>query len=417
MTFILLTAAIIGLVWSLIYIRHFNPITTAVLALTIGGCFGHAFFSVSVITIDRLLIGGMFAQYLLFRYFQRAEHKPIGGMDYVFFGLILYLFVNVFSSNWRADESAPVSFWLFFYLLPSVIYWVTRNSPVDEREFNIMCYGLGAFGLYLAVTGFAETRQWWWMVYPKHIGDPSVTEFLGRGRGPFQNPISNGIYIGIGWCSALMFWPKVGKRGKAIILALSLVFAVGVYSTYTRSVWMGGATAVGICFWLPSSWSRRGLAIASLIVLGFVGLFAKDALTQFKRDRFVTETQMAESAKLRPMLAAVAVNVFEDKPIFGTGLRQYRRYNHQYVTDGRWNMPLRRVQNYIQHNWILSLLVETGLIGVLLLLAVGARRSFTMEICCCRANLLRKTSSRVKNICASQPRQVIQERNSIWHKS
>ena len=71
-----------------------------------------------------------------------------------------------------------------------------------------------AFGVYLAFTGVAETRGMPALVFPKYILTSEFTEFLGRGRGPFLNPVTNGIFMAVCICCTLMWWPRTtGIRG------------------------------------------------------------------------------------------------------------------------------------------------------------------------------------------------------------
>ena len=88
----------------------------------------------------------------------------------------------------------------------------------------------------LAVTAIAETNQWWWLVYPKYITYEDYGGFiLGRGRGPFLNPSACGLVQGTCLCALLMWWPRVGRPGKLVLLAVALVMLAGIYSTLTRS--------------------------------------------------------------------------------------------------------------------------------------------------------------------------------------
>jgi hypothetical protein len=85
--------------------------------------------------------------------------------------------------NWTLDGAQPAPILLFFYLLSVVVYWIVRHSLFDERALWSVFGFLSVFAIYLAVTGFAETRQMWSFVFPKYIASSSYEEFLGRGRG------------------------------------------------------------------------------------------------------------------------------------------------------------------------------------------------------------------------------------------
>jgi O-antigen ligase len=74
---------------------------------------------------------------------------------------------------------------------------------------------------------------------------------------------------------------------------------------------------------------------------------------------------MAQSAKLRPMLAYVAWEMFLDHPYAGVGLGQYKYADQPYIAARQIDMPLDRIRPYHQHNVFLSLLTETGILGTL----------------------------------------------------
>ncbi|MCA9264062.1 MAG: O-antigen ligase family protein, partial [Planctomycetales bacterium] len=77
-------------------------------------------------------------------------------------------------------------------------------------------------------------------------------------------------------------------------------------------------------------------------------------------------TEMANSAQLRPVLAVVAGKMFVDRPLFGVGYGQYKKYDVYYLDDRSTTYNLDMVRPYHQHNILLSILVETGLVGMVL---------------------------------------------------
>jgi O-antigen ligase len=108
----------------------------------------------------------------------------------------------------------------------------------------------------------------------------------------------------------------------------------------------------------------------------FVTMFASQFVS-FKRDKFVTEAEMAESAQLRPLLAEIAVQMCLDRPVFGHGFGQYTKAKRLYH-QANSTSPLKKVLPYMQHNVFLSYLTETGIVGGLLLL--GLLAGFLAEI-------------------------------------
>ncbi len=74
--------------------------------------------------------------------------------------------------------------------------------------------------------------------------------------------------------------------------------------------------------------------------------------------------ETAESAKLRPILAAVAWRMFCDRPLWGCGFGQYPEGAVDYLADRTIDLPLEKARPFVQHNVLLALLTETGLAGM-----------------------------------------------------
>jgi O-antigen ligase len=86
-------------------------------------------------------------------------------------------------------------------------------------------------------------------------------------------------------------------------------------------------------------------------------------LQAFKRDKDVTVEEMSRSAGLRPVFAVIAWHMFLDRPILGCGYGQYPVESTYYLSDRSTKLRLEKARIYVQHNVVLSLLTETGLIG------------------------------------------------------
>ncbi len=107
-------------------------------------------------------------------------------------------------------------------------------------------------------------------------------------------------------------------------------------------------------------------SIAVLISIPFVG----EKIFSFKRDKEVSQAEMEQSAQLRPLFAIIAMNMFQDRPLFGCGFGQYAREKYPYLQDPYSGRPLASTKYFMQHNVFLAYLTETGLVGLLVLMAV-----------------------------------------------
>lgn len=350
-----------------------------ILALTViiaGSVFGREFFSIDIgplpLSLDRLLWIGMMIQFGWLLVMGRNRLAPIQRIDLLVGALALVLAFSTFSHDFTYRDNLPLARLLFFNFMPMGIYLVARTATVDERQLRWIWYSLIGFAIYLAATGIAEWRNWPQFVFPRFIMDIRYSEFLGRARGPFLNPVACGIFQSVGLVAAIAAWPGLGRRGRIVAAGIISLLLLGIFATFTRSVWIAAALAATITLWLPASNRQRGGLIivgASALAL-FVAFFAED-IKAFKRDKEVSKAEMAESAQLRPLLAEVAMQMAVDRPVLGHGFGQYvpaSRIYHQQVSTS----PLKKVLPYRQHNVLLSYLTETGLVGMSLLIGIGA---------------------------------------------
>ena len=75
---------------------------------------------------------------------------------------------------------------------------------------------------------------------------------------------------------------------------------------------------------------------------------------------------------MRESFAYVSWQMFWDRPIWGCGFGHFYEEKLPYLSDRRTPLKLEEIRDYIHHNTYLSLLTETGVIGLGLFLAVLA---------------------------------------------
>ncbi len=382
MTPIIAIAGIAGLVWAIVLFRYGDLVAGCLAVLLVGSVFGHAFFHVSVITADRLLIGGLIGTYIVYRRLDLADPKQIEKSDLAVFLFIAVLAFSTLTSNWRLNGGQPLATLLFFFCLPVVMYWIGRQTKLTERSVFTIFGFLAVFAVYLGLTAFAETRQLWSVVFPKYIASPAYAEFFGRGRGPFLNPVGCGLYMSAGLFGAVQWWPRLRLVGRGVIVLTASVILLGIYCTLTRSVWIGAGIGllmiVGLS--IPKSW-RIPLLIA-VVITGSVVVAAKnDKLNSFKRDKYVSVKDMSESASLRPILATVAWKMFLDRPLIGCGFGQYKEYDIEYLQLVVGDLGLEKARPYHQHNVFLAMLAQMGMLGFgawMIMLGLWTRNAWTL---------------------------------------
>ncbi len=355
--------AVAAVIWGVLFFQRAGLWGFLLATLVLGTVAGYALFRVGPLTSDRVLLAASLGIFAYFKYQGWCAKKPWTWIDLSVGLFLVGMTVTTFINDWHYKESAPLNKWLFFFALPSCMYLLGNGVTIEAKHLRWAYAVLAVFGIYLAFTSCAERFDLRWAVFPRYISDEKVAEFLGRGRGPLLNPSGNGILLTLGLSCALMFYPRLGRQGAILLAGAVLLYFAGIICTMTRCVWIGGMLAFGGILFLTMPRSYRlpaGLWAATLLVI-LVSLSASN-LMSFKRDKNVSEADMRQSAKLRPMLAALAQEMFWDRPLLGCGTGQYRRYAGDYISRRQIDMPMEQVRPYVQHNIFLSLLVENGLI-------------------------------------------------------
>ncbi len=364
--------AVAAIIWGVVAYRYLSPSINCILVILTGIVLGHAFYHQNVgplpVTIDRVLWGLMLLHFLVLLKLNRAEIKPLNRTDLIVILLTVVLVFSTFLHDWQYKENLPLSRLLFFNLMPIGIYFVAKQCRLSTSQLVTLFAIFVGFGCYLGLTAIAEQRGINSLVFPRFILDPEQFEFLGRARGPFLNPVSCGIYLVTCTVATMFFWPRVPLAGKALVAGFTAMLFAATFLTLTRSVWIGAAIAVVIVVWNPAPPRLRGalVVVGTISALAVFGLFS-DRLNSFKRDKHVTEAEMAQSISLRPILAHVAWKMFKDRPIAGHGFGQYSKVKKPYHYTETDHRPLRMALGYMQHNVFLSYLTETGLVGLGLL--------------------------------------------------
>ncbi len=317
------------------------------------------------LTSDRVLWALLMVQLVVWwRLGLTASHR-IGRAEVVLLAFIASLAASVALHDWTVDHNQPLSQFVFYYLMPLGIYWVGWQARISERGLKIMFALFGLFGVYLALMAIAERFQLTALVFPHYIISSRYEEFFGRARGPLLNPMANGMLLGICLGAGLMAWPRALRWGQLVLIAFAGLLCCGIACTMMRSDWIGGALGLGLILFLTMPRLYRPWFLAAA-VLGSALLVTGEwtNFLEFKRDKYVSAEDTASSVKLRPILVAIAWDMFRDRPLFGCGFGHYPDEHIKYLSDRDTDLPKEKARGYIQHNVWLALLTETGLIGV-----------------------------------------------------
>jgi O-antigen ligase len=372
MQFLIILIALAASVWLIPLVRSQRAIALPTLVLVVGVVLGPAFFAIDgpiQISLDRVLWVAMLAYVAINIRLGNFRLPKVTRTDCVVAAVTMWLFLSCMrGGDEMPDGSSPLARWLFYVALPTGMYYTCRIVPIgpsDIRWFSRVILGLG---VYLAFTAVFEIKGVHELAFPRHIVDPEIWEFFGRGRGPLLNPPGNGILITISLVLAAIEFFQAQGRTKAVFAFLSLVLLVGVYATLTRSAWMGAIAALAIVSLVYTPrWVRVLGLVAAVMLVGAFALGLKDQIMQIKRDKHLSAADAEKSVQLRPLLAIVGWEMIKDRPMIGHGFGHYHEFAGPYHENRTYDMPLEQARPYMQHNVILSLAVDSGLIGVALM--------------------------------------------------
>ena len=385
MDFFTLIIVAAGLVWIAWFLLRGSLIAGCMAVIVGASCFGYLFWHSEggpvPLSVDRCLVGLLAVAYVVHRGLGLTDPKPLRTVDWVLFALLGAITLSTFSHDWHDHNYQPATHLVLFWIMPAVVYWVARQSPIDDRSLLWVFGTLAGLGVYLTFIALAEATGQWWAVFPGYIASPT-TEYFGRARGPFLNPTEMGLFLTVSLAAALTFWPRVGRVGRLLLLGFTSLSIAAIFATLTRSAWMGGALGLAVFVGLsvPRQWRRVLLSAGAISVVAMLAA-SWDSFWNLKRDVHLDATASVESAELRPILAKVAWEMFKDRPLVGCGYDQYTREKMPYLADRASDLPLEKVKPYVQHNAFLALVVETGLIGAglfTLLLILWARDAWQL---------------------------------------
>ncbi len=376
MEFLILTAAIAAMAWFGWYAIRGSLLAGCLAFLLVAACFSYPFlhfnFGPLPLTLDRLTIAALIAVYIVQRSLGRTDAKPLETVDKLLLAFLALLTVSTLTHNWQVEAKCdvpPVWRLVTGFMMPAAVYWIARQSRLTERSVMLVHGALALFGIYLAVTGIAEVSRQWWLVFPSYISDPSVGLHFGRARGPMVQAVSYGFFLSITMLAGYLWrtrWNRTGQLFWFMVLAVELA-AIGF--TYTRSIWIGTSAAIVVMLALTLRGLWRPIVLGGLVSAALVLTVVQiGSLTNLQREGSAIEAR--ESAEMRACFAYVSWQMFLDRPILGFGFGQFYREKWPYLSDRTTSLNLESIRDFIHHNTYLSLLVETGLVGLILFLFI-----------------------------------------------
>ena len=376
MEWLALIIAIPALVWAFVLSMRASLVGACLVFVAANACLGYFFFHFQAgpveLTLDRVILVFLAILFVIKWRLGELQSRSVSRMDWAVLGLMAWLAIRTFTADFllqTANEPAPYWRLIVGYMSPLFIYWVARGVRYDERSVRLIQAFFVSFGVYLAATAVAEITGQWWAVFPRHIADPDVGLHFGRARGPMVQSVVFGFCLTVCTVCACLYRQRSRHWSRRLILLTIPLMLAGIFFSYTRCVWLGAAIALGLVVWLSSNWRIR-MAIVGTICLASVLVVATqwEQLQSFSGGR--SEEASRDSASMRVSFAYVSWQMFRENPVAGCGFGHYMHEKDAYLSDRSTALALEHIRHHVHHNLFLSILVETGLVGLILFLVM-----------------------------------------------
>ncbi len=141
MDFFTLIIAVAGLVWIGWFLLRGSLIAGCMATIVGASCFGYLFWHAEggavPLSIDRCLVGLLGVAYVVHRGLGLTDPKPLRAADWVLFALLGTITLSTFTHDWHDHNNQPATHLVLFWIMPAVVFWVARQSPIDDRSLRL----------------------------------------------------------------------------------------------------------------------------------------------------------------------------------------------------------------------------------------------------------------------------------------
>lgn len=325
------------------------------------------FFALTVPRVGIVALGALFAAMILLG---RIRLRWPGALGFWLLAMIGYFTISAFLGGFDTRSELTVHYRLIGgYIFPAAIFAIILHGIQHGADVRRLLVFFAILSAYLVFTGWCEQTKLTALIWPAYIADPSVGLHFGRVRGPFVSSPQMGLALVFCFFSNLVLARNL-KRGKWPIFGVNALMLPVIFWTRTRSVWLSFVLCLAVWTW----YSRRRM---SRVVTIFVLAAGALVVTVINMDNFLGDDRAKggltdiEPIVLRIGLAQMSWELVKDQPIFGAGFGHFRDVAPQYARDP--SSPYFAFgTSALEHNNFLSIVSETGLVGLALYIGVIA---------------------------------------------
>lgn len=247
------------------------------------------------------------------------------------------------------------------YVFPFAVFGLILHAFHGEADFRRLTVFFALLSVYLTFTGWCERFEIGALIWPRFINDPTVGIHWGRVRGPFVMSAAMGLALVYCYFNNLTLARHAGRFAWALYV-LNALMLPAIFWTKTRSVWLSFV----LCSLIWAAYSRRRttrvVSVSLLLALAvFVAVINMDNFMTSEREKGgMTDV---EPLLLRIGLAHMTWEIVQEHPLVGIGFGHFRDYAPDFARDP--SSPFYAFgSTALEHNNLLSIVAETGLVGL-----------------------------------------------------
>lgn len=319
------------------------------------------FFALTVPRIGIVLVVALFLAMVALGRIRLRSAWPLSG---AIITLLAYFLLSAAATGFETRSIVTVHYRLIGgYVFPFAVFAVVLHSFHREVDFKRLTIFFAGIALYLTYTGWCEQFKLYGLVWPAFIGDPQVGIHWGRVRGPFVLAPAMGFALTFCFYNNLV----LARNSFALKLPLYILNALmlpAIFWTKTRSVWLSFV----VCALIWSLYARRRVSrvvIVSLLLAASLMVAVINMENFLGEDRSKGGLTDTSPIVLRIGLAELTWDIVKKNPLFGVGFGHFRDAAPNYSRNP--SSPFYAFgSNAMEHNNLLSIAAETGIVGLAL---------------------------------------------------
>ncbi len=255
------------------------------------------------------------------------------------------------------------------FAIPYALFILCKNTYVSKRDLNkLLHFWAIPLSFYFPINMVFERFGMRQFVFPRYIMNAEIqansTFFGERPVGAFLQPVVTGFAMVCVFLLSMYALSKFkGLLPRLAMVILCIITPVGVFMTYTRSVYLGLLLPLVVLAVSGKRLRKYGIA---LIVAGILVVMGNWNSVK-SEDREAGGVGTRNTAIGRLVLLETSLRMFADRPFTGVGFDQYEATRLPYVRQVRTTLlgprPAWQGKTVKQHNQLLLVLTELGLMG------------------------------------------------------